>query len=109
MRQITVKLPDDTADLLEEIAADDFDGNRSEAVRTLLQRGAEYDEIRQERDRLERQYRQLVEQREEHTELVEYVQQERTIEQQRRQAGIVTRTKWWLFGVNEDAAEGEDE
>ena len=43
--------------------------------------------------------------REEHQELVEYVEQERTLqerradrEREREEAGIFTRAQWWLFG-----------
>lgn len=40
----------------------------------------------------------------EHQELVQYVEEERTAERRRRQAGILTRSKWWLFGQS-----GEEE
>ena len=47
----------------------------------------------------------MLEQREEHTELVRYVQEERTAEQRWREAGIGTRLKWRLFGMDTDDQE----
>ena len=44
----------------------------------------------------------ILEQREEHTELVKYVQDERTAEQKWREAGIGQRLKWRLFGMDTD-------
>lgn len=105
MENLPAKVPEELLDEIEEYAADRHDGNRSEAVRELLRRGLEYDEIETDRDRLERQYRQLIERQEEHQELVEYVETERTIEEKRRRAGVVTRAKWWLRGMPADELE----
>jgi uncharacterized protein involved in exopolysaccharide biosynthesis len=38
----------------------------------------------------------------EHKELVEYVQEERSITQRRARAGLWTKTKWALFGMSDD-------
>jgi len=42
-----------------------------------------------------------LEEREEHSQLVAAVERERTLEEERAQAGVVTRAKWWLFGRDE--------
>ena len=55
-------------------------------------------------ERLRNEKRTLINDREERTELVEYVQEERSLTKQKAQAGIVTRAKWWLRGM---PAEGE--
>lgn len=105
MENLPAKVPEDLLEEIEEHADDEHGGNRSEAVRELLRRGLEYDELERDRDRLERQYRQLIERQEEHQELVEYVETERTIEERRRRAGVVTRAKWWLRGMPDDELE----
>jgi metal-responsive CopG/Arc/MetJ family transcriptional regulator len=82
MERLTIRVPEDLTDEIDR-RADADDVSTSEAARQLLRRGTEYDRIQEERDRYERQYQQLVEQRQEHTELVEYVETEREIQQQR--------------------------
>jgi metal-responsive CopG/Arc/MetJ family transcriptional regulator len=102
MESLTAKVPEDLLEEIEDYADDEHDGNRSEAVRDLLGRGLDADELEAERDRLERQYRQLIEQREEHEALVEYVEEERTLEERRRRAGLAKRAKWWLVGMPDE-------
>lgn len=57
-------------------------------------------------DDLQRQLQAALKRREETQELVRYVEDERTAEQRRREAGLLTRSKWWLFGRSTDE-EGE--
>lgn len=51
-------------------------------------------ELEQEVERLTRERRQLLDQREEHDELVRYVADELSY----REQGLLTRARWWLFG-----------
>ncbi|GAA0252636.1 ribbon-helix-helix protein, CopG family [Haladaptatus pallidirubidus] len=60
---------------------------------------SEYEEVKQELERVHREKRQILEQREENTELVKYVEEERSLTRQKAEAGIATRAKWWLFGM----------
>ncbi len=83
---------------------------RYEPVRTV----AASQKCSRERDRLDRQYRKLIEQREEHTKLVEYVEEEREVQRYRArrqrmvdQAGAHTRLKWWWTGIPVDDDRGE--
>jgi TolA-binding protein len=78
-------------------------------VRRCIERSQELDECRervadleQRVERLEREKRLILEQREEHSQLVRAVEQERTLEQERAEAGLATRAKWWLFGRDGD-------
>lgn len=105
MQQITVKLPDDTAKSLEDIAESQYDRNRSDAIRELLEKGLAADDritdLERENERLRNEKRALIQDREERTELVEYVERERELDQQRqqrRQAPAWRRAKWWLLG-----------
>jgi metal-responsive CopG/Arc/MetJ family transcriptional regulator len=102
MENLPAKVPADLLDEIEAHADEHHDGNRSEAVRELLRQGLQYDELRDERDRLERQYRQLIDRQDEHAELVEYVERERSLEERRRRAGLGKRAKWWLLGMPDD-------
>ncbi|MFC6763610.1 hypothetical protein [Natrinema soli] len=56
----------------------------------------------------------MIEQREEHTKLVEYVEEEREVQRYRArrqrmvdQAGAHTRLKWWWTGIPVDDDRGE--
>lgn len=75
--------------------------SKSEAIRTLLKRGLEYEELQTENERLNNSLRRLVDQRKEHSKLVEYVEEEQSLQQhreERRAAPVWQRAKWWLFG-----------
>lgn len=75
MPRITVTITDEQAELLEEKTGDDGEyESKSEAMRSFI---SEYehlservDELETENERLHRERRQLLEQREEHTDLV---------------------------------------
>lgn len=105
MKQITLRLPEDTLDELEA-EAEERGVSRSEHIRDILddrhrveQLEARVDELETEVERQQRARRQLLEQREEHDELVAAVQEERSVERRRREAGVMTRAKWWLTGM----------
>lgn len=63
---------------------------------------AEYDEVTQELDRVRREKRQILAQREENTELVKYVEDERSLSRRKAEAGLVTRAKWVVWGMPSD-------
>jgi len=78
-------------------------------VRACIARSQELDacrervaDLEQQVERLERERRLLLEQREEHSQLVRAVEQRRTLERERAQAGLATRVRWWLFGRGGD-------
>jgi hypothetical protein len=107
-------LPNGTATVLEleEYAEEHHNGVRSNAVEELIRRGFDYEDLEDERDdldaRLEDLRRQLAEVRsheDDVEEIVEYVETERAIEERYRRAGLVTRAKWWLTGMDVDDQE----
>mgnify|MGYP002761316929 FL=1 len=93
--RITVVVDDE---LLEQVDEYDDDDNRSETVRELLKQGLEYDQKQREVDRLNRKVSAIQSRREEHTELVEYVEREKQLQRDKQTASAVERAKWWLFG-----------
>ena len=122
MEQITVRIP---PEMLEELEAeaDEHDTSRSEYIRNTLasrhehdantaEHEAEVERLRDEVDDLERDVERLqnekqliLQEREEKAELAAYVEEERTVEQQWRQAGLGTKLKWRVFGMPDDADE----
>lgn len=93
MERLTVRVPEDLLEEIEDLA-DQEDVSNSEAARTLLRQGVEAEDIRRENQRLQQQLGVLIEDREERTQLVRYAETEREY----REAGLSTRLKWWLFG-----------
>lgn len=89
--------------------------SRSEAVRALIDKGLEHDDLEQENERLRRQLAATNRRVDEHRELVEYVEEQREVEhrreereQRRAQASVFTRAKWWLTGMPGDENGGRE-
>jgi Arc/MetJ-type ribon-helix-helix transcriptional regulator len=91
--KISVTLRSDQVGKLSDLVGDEYE-NRSEAVRGVLDKGFGYDEIEATADRRERQLAQILDERDDHQEIVAYVDEERSW----REAPLSTRMKWWVFG-----------
>jgi len=60
------------------------------------------DDLDRDVERLQNEKRLILEDREEKQELVRYVEEERTVEERWRRAGLATRLKWRLTGMPGD-------
>lgn len=105
----TVAVTDDA--LIEHVEARDAQTDAGR-VRACIERSQELDACRErvadletKVERLEREKRLILEQRDEHSQLVRAVEDQRTLEQERAQAGLATRAKWWLFGRDEGGSD----
>ena len=102
MPRITVSVSDEQADRIEELAGEDGPcSSKSEVMRYFIQRSQEADELERENERLHRERRQLLDQREERNELVRYAEDQREEEQRAREwreKPVWTRIRWWVFG-----------
>lgn len=105
MPRLTITVTDEQATLLEELSGDDGQyESKSAAVRDFIQTGERVAELEREVERLNRERRQLLEQRKEHGELVRYAEDQREQEQnarERRTKPAWTRAWWWLTGEPE--------
>jgi predicted nucleic acid-binding Zn-ribbon protein len=108
MKTVTTRIHSDTHD---EHRADENDRSKSAVARELIKKGIEYDDLKNERDRLERQLVATNSRIDDVTELVTYVDAQRELERYRErrerkldQAGVLTRAKWWVTGVPVDDA-----
>ena len=105
MPRLTITITEDQADLLEELSSEDGRyESKSAAVRKFIQAGEKVSELQQENERLHRERRQLLDQREERNELVRYAEGQREQDQrtrERRQQPVWTRAWWWLTGEPE--------
>lgn len=104
MGRTSVTLDDETEAILDDLAADDgpFDA-RSEAVRECIRayadRTSRIEELETENERLQRERRQILEQREENTDLVTVVERQQSLQERKAQASIFTRIKWNILGM----------
>jgi len=113
MQKLTFSLEQEQVETINEYQNENDINSRSEALRRIL---AEYEQLNDEYDQLHTEYeelqqqlqqernktKQVLEQRDENRELVKYVQDERTMEQKWREAGIGQRLKWRIFGMDTD-------
>jgi len=104
METVTTRVKSDTYAEIEDRT--DGETSKSAVTRELIERGLEAEEIEAERDRLDRHLKQLLQEREEHGQLVEYVQEEKSLRQRQRErqrmkeeANILHRFKWSLTGM----------
>ena len=102
MPRITVSVSDEQAERIEDLAGEDGPcSSKSEVMRYFIQRSQEADDLERENDRLHRERRQLLDQREERNELVQYAEGQRNQDQRarkRRTKPVWTRTWWWITG-----------
>lgn len=100
MPRLTVSIDEEDIAYIEENVEDsgEYD-SKSAFVRTCIR---EHNRLAEETDRLRREKRQILAQRDENRELVEYVNDRREQEQrerERRHAPVWKRAKYWVFGV----------
>lgn len=102
MPRITVSVSEDQAERIEDLAGEDGPySSKSEVMRYFIQRSQEADDLERENERLHRERRQLLDQREERNELVRYAEDQREEEQrarERREQPVWTRMRWWVLG-----------
>ena len=106
MPQASARVSADVNEGIEAYSAE-HDVSRSDAIRALLEQGIEYDRVQAENDRLRRQLQATNARQEDVGELVEYVERERSMQEQereRRNASAWRRAKWWLLGRSEGEA-----
>jgi len=104
----TVTLDDDLAAHVDAVRPQP-DAADAEAVRECIRRSQKLaecrdrvDELETELERLRNEKQLVLEQREEHTELVRAVERERSIQERKAQAGLGQRMKWAIFGMGDN-------
>ena len=102
MPRLTATVEEDQVALIEELSGDDGEyASKSEALRACIQAYERVSELEAENGRLRREKRAVIEQRDEHRELVEYVESERELqrmERERRNAPVWKRLQWFVLG-----------
>lgn len=95
--KISVTLNSEQVGEIEDLVGSEYE-NRSEAIRDLLDKGLQYEDLEQRADRLEREKAQILDQREENQSLVRYAETERAY----REASLMDRLRWFVFGRNRE-------
>ena len=68
-------------------------------IRSIIDDNQDTQQLRQTVERLQREKRMILEQRNEHTELVKSIQRDQTLSEKKSRANIVTRWKWRVMGM----------
>lgn len=97
MEQLTIRVREDTLEAIEA-EAEERDTSKSEVAREYLGHGADYVDLQTECDRLRNRVQTLIAMHDEHDELVRYVEENRSLQRQKHEAGAVERLKWLVFG-----------
>lgn len=105
MEPVTTRIPEDThAALVEE--ADAEDDSVSALIRQYVEKGMKYDDLKAERDRLQRKLTETNARQDDVTEIVEYVEEERERRrQERRTPPVWTRARRFVFGYDPEESD----
>ena len=107
MPHLSLRVSDDLLDALDA-EAEDEGVSRSDYIRNTLENRDRVEELERENERLRRQLRAMNSRERDVDEIVTYVEEERRLQQrreERRDAPVWTRAKWWLFGRSTDDAD----
>lgn len=104
MEPVTIRLPDDTHRTLADEAKEN-DMSMSAVAREYVRKGMEYDDLKTENERLQRQLATTNARQDDVDEVVEYVEREKQMQQRREErqsAPVWTRARRWIFGYETD-------
>ena len=115
---VTIRAPEETVDEWDD-EADARGMSRNQYLLEMIERGRDYERLESEHedeirhleariDDLQRQLRESNKRNDEVTELVEYVDSQRSYERQYRTAGLLTRAKWKLTGMPDPEDENDE-
>lgn len=104
MGRITFTADDEHEQIVSEVQAEESVESQSAAVRECITRyrdlRQEVGDLEQEIERLKNEKQTIVQQREENKQLVEYVEQEKDMQHRFREAGLLGKMKYTLFGMD---------
>ena len=111
MTRVTTTLEDDQAEYLQQVKAEEDIDSDAAALRVCVERAAMHEDAQQRATELEARAEELRNELQaanrridSANEIVEYVEEEKSLEDRRRKAGLGTRAKWWLFGMDDGEA-----
>ena len=101
MPRLTVTLSEKRAEKVAKMAESDEYESKSAVINHLISKGEDAAEIQSENERLQREKRTLIEQREDNRELVAWAEDHRSLledEYERRNAPLWKRLQWFVYG-----------
>ena len=103
----TVTLPDDLAEHVDDVRSSPDDSD-AQAIRDCIERSMQLDgcerELQTAKARvadLERQLMTANQRIDSANDLVRAVEREQSLEERRARAGLATRARWWLIGMDD--------
>lgn len=114
MTRLSITLTDEQNERIEELVESGEYSSKNAVVQEWLTRAEKVTQLESAVERLRREKRLILEQREEHGELIEYVEREKTLQERRAEqqerrearqnAPVWKRGYWWVFGRGEQDA-----
>lgn len=101
MPRLSISLTEEQNERIEKLVENGEYSSKNAVVQEWLRRAEKVNQLESKVDRLEREKRLLIEDREERTELVRYAQSQRESEQhvrKRRQQNMFRRAWWFIAG-----------
>jgi Arc/MetJ-type ribon-helix-helix transcriptional regulator len=101
MPRLSITLTDEQNERVEELVENGEYSSKNAVVQDWLADAEKVNQLESEVERLHRERRQLLEQREENQELVRFAESQRELaeyERERQKRGVFTRFVWWLRG-----------
>jgi Arc/MetJ-type ribon-helix-helix transcriptional regulator len=95
MPRLSITLTEEQNERVEELVENGEYKSKNAVVQDWLSDAEKVNQVESENERLHRERRQLLEQRNENQELVEYVEDEKRY----RHAGLFQRFRWWFRGM----------
>ena len=101
MPRLSITLTDEQNERVEELVKTGKYSSKNAVVQDWLADAEKVNQLESEVERLHRERRQLLEQREQNQELVRFAKSQRELaeyERERRKRGVFTRFRYWLTG-----------
>ena len=101
MPRLSITLTDEQNERVEELIENGEYSSKNAVVQDWLADAEKVNQLESEVERLHRERRQLLEQREENQELVRFAESQRELaeyERERQKRGVFTRFRYWLTG-----------
>jgi len=95
MPRLSITLTEEQNERVEELVENGEYKSKNAVVQDWLSDAEKVNQVESENERLHRERRQLLEQRNENQELLEYVEDEKRY----RHAGLFQRFRWWFRGM----------
>lgn len=97
MPKLIISISEEKNQILEEVSGENMKyESKSDAIEDFIQKEKNIEELKNQIEKLENEKKEIFEDKKEKIDFVEYVEEDFKY----RNASVVKRVKWWIFGKN---------